>query len=163
VQASKKEIEEPLVRRFNVAQPATPAGKPEPMAAEPSASEPPKVQLASGSGEAISGLASSAVTMPTLGVPVSQGVTPLVLVRRVTPKYPAQALSQRLEGAVVVHAFVDVTGKVSRVEVVSGSPLLGQSAMDAVKEWRYRPSLLNGKPVASETRITINFQAAGAR
>jgi protein TonB len=100
--------------------------------------------------------------MPTLGVPVPQGVT-VVPERRVPPTYPAQALSQRLEGAVVLQAFVDVNGRVDQVTLLSGPPLLGRAAIDAVKRWHYRPSLLNGKPVRAETRITINFQAAGSR
>jgi len=160
VQASKREIDEPLVRRFETP-PAT-ESKPQLPESVP-ASEPPQIQVRNDATEAISGFVSGSTTMPTLGVPVSQGVTPLVLERRVPPTYPAQALSQRLEGAVVLQAFVDVNGRVDQVTLLSGSPLLGRAAIDAVKQWRYRPSLLNGKPVRAETRITINFQAAGSR
>ena len=161
VQAAKREIEEPLVRRFETV-PTAKESKPQLPEGVP-ASEPPQIQVRNDATEAISGFVSSSTAMPTLGVPVSQGVTPLVLERRVPPIYPAQALLQRLEGAVVLQAFVDVNGRVDQVTLLSGSQLLGRAAIDAVKQWRYRPSLLNGKPVRAETRITINFQAAGSR
>jgi len=162
VQASKKEVDEPLVRRFDTAPTAKETAPPQLTDSVPAA-EPPQIQVRNDASDAISGFASGSTAMPTLGVPVSQGVTPLVLERRVPPTYPAQAVSQRLEGAVVLQAFVDVNGRVDQVTLLSGPPLLGRAAIDAVKQWRYRPSLLNGKPVRAETRITINFQAAGSR
>jgi TonB family protein len=164
VQASKIEIDdEPLVRRFNTTPPADAnAGASPATPAEP-ANEAPPIQLLSPNNEALGGVASSVAAMPSLGVPVSKGVTPLVLERKVTPTYPAQALALRLEGAVVLQAFVNEHGRVEEITLVSGSPVLGKAAMEAVKEWRYRPALLNGKPVRTETRITINFQASTAR
>ena len=95
------------------------------MAVEPAA-EPPQIQVRNDASDAISGFASGSTAMPTLGVPVSQGVTPLVVERRVPPTYPAQAVSQRLEGAVVLQAFVDVNGRVDQVTLLSGPPLLGE-------------------------------------
>jgi protein TonB len=57
-----------------------------------------------------------------------------------------------------LHATVDKAGQVKDVSVVSGHPMLSRAAMQAVKQWRYKPYLLNGKPVDAETRVTINFK-----
>ena len=64
----------------------------------------------------------------------------------------------RLEGAVVLQAVIAEDGKVKDLKVISGHPTLAQAAMDAVRQWRYRPYQLNGKPVAMQTQITINFK-----
>ena len=74
------------------------------------------------------------------------------------PSYPHQALTIRREGAVVMHAFVSDKGQVSQVTLLSGDPILGRAAMDAVRQWRYHPARLNGKPTPSETDITLNFK-----
>ena len=167
VQASEKEIDEPLVRRFNT-EPPQPASGASPATMRSSAgpesvNEPPQIPVQSARNEALGSVIASTTPMPTLGIPVSQGVTPLVLERRVVPKYPAQALAMKVEGTVELRASVNERGRVDQVSLVSGSPALGKAAMEAVKEWRYRPAQLNGKPVRTETLITINFQAYAAR
>jgi protein TonB len=79
------------------------------------------------------------------------------LISRVEPQYPVIARQIRLEGSVVLKAIISRDGKIEQVEVVSGSALLARPAVDAVREWRYRPCLLNGEPVEVETQITVNF------
>jgi protein TonB len=74
------------------------------------------------------------------------------------PNYPRQALTLRREGAVVIHATVSEAGKVSQMKLMSGDIVLGRAAMDAIRQWRYRPAQLNGVPTASETDITLNFK-----
>ena len=64
-------------------------------------------------------------------------------------------------GSVVLHAIIGKDGTVSQLEVVSGHPLLVQSALDAVKQWRYQPEVLNGDPVEVDTTITVTFQLGG--
>jgi protein TonB len=64
----------------------------------------------------------------------------------------------RLAGTVVLHAIISRDGHIDALEVVSGSPFFVQAALDAVREWRYRPTLLNGEPVEVETTITVVFQ-----
>ena len=64
-----------------------------------------------------------------------------------------------LAGSVVIDAVVNVEGQVGDLKLVSGHPLLSAAAMDAVREWRYSPYLLNGKPIPRQTRITISFIA----
>jgi protein TonB len=83
------------------------------------------------------------------------------IVARPNPTYPALARQARIQGNVVLHAVIDKEGKVSELQVVSGHPLLVQSALDAVKNWRYQPTLLNGDPVEVETTITVSFVLGG--
>ena len=79
------------------------------------------------------------------------------LVYDVAPKYPPEAGRERIEGTVVLMAVIGKDGNVRDVRVESGLPLLAQAAIDAVKQWRYRPYLLNGEPVEIDSQITINF------
>jgi len=74
------------------------------------------------------------------------------------PAYPHQALVIRRDGAVVMRATVTDNAHVSEVKLLSGDPILGRAAMEAVRQWRYRPALLNGKPTPTETDITLNFK-----
>jgi TonB family protein len=95
---------------------------------------------------------------PFVAVPVSQGVSGGRLSRKVEPIYPAEARLQRIEGSVVLDALVGEDGNVRDVQVTSGPPLLVNAAKQAVKRWRYEPFLLNGKPLALHTQITIQFK-----
>jgi protein TonB len=79
------------------------------------------------------------------------------LIYDVAPKYPPEAGRARVEGTVVLMAVISKDGSVQDVRVESGLPILAQAAMDAVKQWRYKPYLLNGEPVEVDSRITINF------
>ena len=97
-------------------------------------------------------------SLPGLSAPVSQGVTGGQLLHRVAPVYPAQARLLRLEGTVILAAMVTEDGTVHDVRVVEGPAVLAQSAVDAVKHWRYEPYELDGKPVQNETRIAIDFK-----
>ncbi len=79
------------------------------------------------------------------------------LIHRVEPQYPAIARQIRLEGAVVLKAIISRQGNIEQVGVASGPSLLARSATEAVRQWKYRPYLLNGEPVEVETQITVNF------
>jgi protein TonB len=79
------------------------------------------------------------------------------LVYDVTPKYPPEAGRARIEGTVVLLAVIGKDGTVEDVRVEKGLPVLAQAAIEAVKQWRYRPYLLNGEPVEIDSHITINF------
>ena len=80
------------------------------------------------------------------------------LLERVEPTYPEEAKQQHIHGPVVLNALVGVDGSVRKVEVISGNPQLVNAAADAVRQWRFRPHNLKGRPVEFETRITVNFQ-----
>jgi protein TonB len=79
------------------------------------------------------------------------------LVYDVAPKYPPEAGRARIEGTVVLLAVIGKDGTVEDVRVENGLPMLAQAAIEAVKQWRYRPYLLNGEPVEVDSHITINF------
>src|SRR5215469_6187673 len=79
------------------------------------------------------------------------------LIHDVPPQYPPEAGRARIEGTVVLMAVIGKDGIVQDVRVESGLPILAQAAIDAVRQWRYRPYLLNGEPVEVDSRITINF------
>ncbi len=100
---------------------------------------------------------------PTAPQRVKQGgqVTAASLVTQTRPVYPALARQARIQGSVILHAIIDKDGKVAQLEVISGHPLLVQSALDAVKQWRYKPTMLNGDPVEVDTTITVTFTMGG--
>ena len=79
------------------------------------------------------------------------------LLHRVEPRYPPIAVQMGLQGTVVIKALISREGVVEHPQVISGQPFLAGAALDAVKEWRYRPYYLNGQPIEVETEITVNF------
>jgi TonB family protein len=89
---------------------------------------------------------------------ISQGVSRGLLMKKVQPIYPQSALAVRLEGSVELIATISRTGDITHVKVLSGDSQLSKAATDAVKQWKYKPYLLNGEPVEIETQITINFK-----
>jgi TonB family protein len=116
---------------------------------------------ATGSASALSGLVGSGTTVPkpvlqTLNV--SQGVSQGLVIKRVQPVYPRTALVMRLEGAVDLTATISKSGDITNVKVLKGDSQLSKAATDAVKQWKYKPYLLNGEPVEITTQITINFK-----
>jgi len=124
---------------------------------ETASTEPPWISAGSTNQSPLNGVLSTKVSLPGPSAPVSQGISGGQLVHRVEPVYPAQALLSRLEGTVILAATVMEDGTVRDVKVIEGPPELAQSAADAVKYWRYEPYELDGKPLKTETRITIDF------
>ena len=90
-------------------------------------------------------------------VHVSEGILEGQLISRVEPQYPVIAVQTKTEGEVRLHAIISRDGRITALEVVSGSPLLVRAALEAVRQWRYRPTLLNGEPVEVDTSITVIF------
>ena len=84
-----------------------------------------------------------------------------MLLYRVQPEYPAMAKQIRLQGTVQIAALISKEGTIENLHVLSGPPMLIPSAMSAVKQWRYRPYVLNGDPIEVETQITVNFSLGG--
>jgi protein TonB len=80
-----------------------------------------------------------------------------MLISHITPIYPPIARAARQEGTVVLQATISKSGTIEGLRVLSGPPMLQQSALNAVEQWRYRPYLLNGEPVEVETTINVNF------
>jgi periplasmic protein TonB len=119
-------------------------------------------------GGVIGGIISSTSTIasvPKLAIPetpkrirISQGVTKGLLIQKIEPPYPPIARAARIQGQVVLAAIISKTGEIQDLALVSGHPMLVPAAIEAVKQWRYRPFLLNGEPVEVETTITVAFQ-----
>ena len=117
-------------------------------------------------GGVIGGIISSTpIAVPKVAVQrirVSSGVTQGLLVRKVEPTYPQMAKIARVQGAVLLAALIGKDGTIQNLHVVStASPLLNQAALDAVKQWKYKPYILNGEPVEVDTNITVNFTLSG--
>jgi protein TonB len=117
-------------------------------------------------GGVIGGIISSTpVAVPKVAAPqrvrVSQGVSQGLLVRKVQPAYPPLARQARIQGQVVLQAVISKTGSIEGLRLVSGHPMLAPAALEAVKEWKYKPYYLNGEPVEVETQITVIFSLSG--
>jgi periplasmic protein TonB len=115
-------------------------------------------------GGVIGGIISSTsmATVPKLEpvkrIRVSQGVTQGLLVRKIQPPYPTIALAARITGVVELKAVIGKDGNIKELQALSGPPLLIPAAIDAVKQWHYRPYLLNGEAVEVETSVTVTFR-----
>jgi len=101
---------------------------------------------------------------PRTGVPqrvrVSSGVSQALLVKKVAPEYPEDARQQHIQGTVILQVRIDKEGNVYNADLVSGDPMLAPAAMEAVRQWKYRPYLLNGEAVEVETQVRVNFTLA---
>jgi periplasmic protein TonB len=154
--AAKKTDAAPLLVKSNGTrkQPATDDSAPQP---------PSEVAPSSSSDSSLSNLISSSAPAlpkaPLTTIRVSQGVSQGLLIKRVKPEYPQAALAIHAQGAVQIEATVNKEGKVVNPKVLSGDPVLAQAALDAVRQWRYKPYYLDGEPVEIKTQITINFKA----
>jgi len=117
-------------------------------------------------GGVIGGIISSTpVAVPRVATPqrvrVSQGVSQGLLIRKVQPTYPPLARQARIQGQVVLQAEISKQGTIENLQLISGHPMLAPSAIEAVKQWRYKPYFLNGEPVEVETQITVIFSLSG--
>jgi protein TonB len=150
--------------------PAIAVAKPR-TASRPATLEPPPSQTLNLSSEnaakAIAGIVSSSASSGSPAAPppaaagpllLSEASTEALLIKKVSPVYPDEALVKRIEGSVALEANIDSNGEVTDVKVTSGDEILGRAASDAVKQWKYKPYYLNSQPVAIRTQITLNFK-----
>jgi periplasmic protein TonB len=94
---------------------------------------------------------------PPKKIRVSEPVIQAKLVRRVEPGYPPLAVQLRREGRVELHAIISTDGTIQSLEVINGDPLFLQSALAAVRQWRYQPTILDGQPIEVDTHITVVY------
>jgi TonB family protein len=80
-----------------------------------------------------------------------------LILTKIAPVYPALAKQTRIQGAVILQVQISKSGDVEKVELFSGHPMLASAAIDAVKQWKYKPYLMNGEPIDFETKVTVNF------
>jgi len=140
------------------------SGNKMPAQAEESApSLPSPLTVASADDSNLSGLissASSSLPRPSLAtIKISQGVSQGLLIKRVQPTYPPAALKVHSQGAVQIEATINKEGNVINPKVLRGDPVLARAALEAVRQWRYKPYYLDGGPVEIQTQITVNFKA----
>ena len=151
----------------------TPTKIPKKLPIENKAAPPPPPALAGGvadgvpggvPGGALAGILGSIAPPAAAARPrrlrVPEGLVGGLLVHKVTPSYPRSAQHAHISGSVVLQAVISKDGSIEDLRAVQGDPLLTSAAMDAVKQWRYRPYFLNGQPVEVETIITVNFNLA---
>jgi TonB family protein len=116
------------------------------------------VQSMSNSKSQTSGVAPQG-TRP-MRVRVSQGVMQGMVISKVQPIYPADAKAARIQGSVVIAATIGKDGSIQSERLISGHTVLAPAAMDAVKQWKYRPYVLNGQAIEVDTQMTVNFTLA---
>jgi protein TonB len=99
-----------------------------------------------------------AASSPADSKPKSGGqIQQAVLIYRKDAEYPKIAKQTGAKGTVTLTATIGTDGNIKKVKVISGHPMLTSAAAEAVKQWRYRPTLLNGQPVEAETQVLVNF------
>jgi protein TonB len=110
-------------------------------------------------------LSSTPVAVPKIATPqrvrVSSGVSTGLLIRKVPPTYPPLARQARIQGVVILQAQISKEGNIQNLQLISGHPMLAPAAIEAVKQWKYKPYLLNGEPVEVDTQVQVNFTLAG--
>ncbi len=110
-------------------------------------------------------LSAGNVNIPKVATPqrirVSSGVSTGLLIKKVTPNYPPLAKQARIQGHVLLQAEISKEGTIQNLQLISGHPMLAPAAIEAVKQWRYKPYLLNGEPVAVETQVDVIFSLSG--
>jgi len=116
-------------------------------------------------GGILGGIPSTAPPPPKAPTPqrirLGGNVQAAKLISQQQPQYPPLARQARIQGTVVLHAIISKDGRIESLQVISGHPLLIQAALDAVRNWRYQPTLLNGDPVEVDTTISVIFTMAG--
>lgn len=101
--------------------------------------------------------AQSEPTKRPLRLRISSGVAEGLITHKVNPKYPREAREKGIQGDVILQATIDTKGNITDLKAVQGDPILAEASIEAVKQWKYRPYLLNGEPVEVETTIKIQF------
>ena len=156
---AKPEMSRPLVVKKDLSAPA----KAEVKAQEPEQAPAPTSIATGTDSSALSGLVNTNalnVTKPPAQqtLRISQGVSQGLILKKVQPVYPPQALQMRLEGRVELQANISKIGSITGIKQLRGDAVLGRAAMDAVRQWKYKPYYLNGEPIEIQTQITVNFK-----
>jgi len=116
-------------------------------------------------GGVLGGILSAANAPPPRVAPqrvkISAGVTQGLLINKVTPVYPPIAKQAHITGDVILQAVISKQGTIEGLKVISGHPMLINNAVEAVRQWRYKPYILNGEPVEVDTTITVKFSMGG--
>jgi TonB family protein len=156
--AAEPEVTQKLIVKNDTRHLAEPAASPQDQ--EP-VQEPSLNINAAPDPKALAGLGNAPADLPKPSaqvVKVSQGVMEGLVLKRVQPHYPAQAMQMRIQGPVQLQATISKAGEITNLKVVSGDGILSRAAQEAVKQWKYKPYYLNGEPVEIQTQILVNFK-----
>ncbi|SRR5579871_1315922 len=145
----------PSARENIAASTSPPASRPDTL---PAADAAPDVIVAASDRNRLSNVISAPATVPSLDVTISQGVTAANLIHKVVPVYPQEARLAKLQGSVKVSALIGEDGSVQDVRVLAGPSALAASAVAAIRQWRYGPTFLNGKPTPVQREITVVYK-----
>jgi periplasmic protein TonB len=154
---SEPEVKQTLIVKNDTRRLTQPATPPQDQESVPA----PSLNMnAAPDAKALAGLSAPTPTLPKPAqvVRVSQGVMEGLLLKRVNPHYPAQAMQMRIQGTVQLQATISKEGNITNLKVVSGDGILSRTAQEAVKQWKYKPYYLNGEPVEIQTQILVNFK-----
>jgi protein TonB len=155
---SRPEASRPAPSPFTV-KPETAA--PQPPQTEEAAPQLPAALAAPAKPGDLSGVISSSSSRPNLSattLKLSQGVSAGLLIKSVPPKYPPAALTLHTQGKVLIEATITREGIVTQPRVLKGDPMLARAAIEAVRQWRYKPYFLDGQPIDVQTQITVDFK-----
>lgn len=156
-----EEVKKPVLGDVHLAAPKISQKRTAQAAAEPDAgvslSEDQPESNAGSLGAGL-GIANNQPAAPAAPVAVGGDVKQAKLISSVPPEYPALAKAQHVSGGVTIDALIDAAGHVTKMKVVSGPTLLHQAAMDSLKQWKYQPAMLDGKPVPMHLSVTIQFR-----
>jgi len=157
---AEEDAEPEVTQRIIVKNDTRHLAPPPPAAEQETVQAPNAMDLAGAADPKVPNIASGPVNVPkpTQVLRVSQGVMEGLLVKRVQPRYPAQAMQMRIQGSVEMQATISKTGDITNLKVLSGDGLLSRAAQEAVKQWKYKPYYLNGEPVEIQTQILVNFK-----
>lgn len=110
------------------------------------------------SSDGLAAVATSHRPQPSAPIPVGGDVKPAQLIKSVAPVYPQVAKTQHITGNVTIDCLIDANGNVADLKALSGPPLLHRAATDAVKQWKYKPAILDGQPTSMHLTVTVQFK-----
>jgi len=153
-------VEEPKKAALGDVRLATPVINHRKASSVPGESE-PSIDVSAGENNAAvpANLSASRPNAPAAPVPIGGDVKPAKLIKSVPPVYPQMAKSQHVSGSVQIDALIDVDGNVSAMKVLSGPALLREAAVQSLKQWKYQPAELDGKPTSMHLTVTLQFRA----
>jgi periplasmic protein TonB len=153
-------VEEPKKPALGDVRLATPLINRRKTSSTPGDSEPTiEISESANSSVPVSGLGASHRSEPAAPVPIGGDVKPAKLIKSVQPIYPSMAKSQHVSGNVQIDALIDAEGNVGATKVLSGPVLLREAALASLKQWKYQPAELDGKPTSMHLTVTLQFRA----
>ena len=151
-------VEEPKKSALGDVRLATPIIKHGKPTSAPSESE-PSIDVSSSNAAPLGSLSTPHRSEPAAPIPIGGDVKPAKLLKSVQPIYPQMARTQHVSGNVQIDALIDADGNVSAMKVLSGPALLRDAALQSLKQWKYQPAELDGKPTSMHLTVVLQFRA----